>query len=1060
MAKRALHKDILMEIKKTRQRFLSIFFIVALGVAFFSGVRASNPDMRLTADQYIDRYQLMDIRLIGTLGFEEEDVEAIRGLDGVEDAEGAWMSDVLCLWEKDQLVLQVLSSMERFNQIEVTKGRMPVKETECLIDNRLAAHWGIKIGDVLELSSGTEDPIEDTLACSSLEVVGIGNHAGYIAATRGSSTIGDGEINGFIVGTPELFASDTYTQICIRAKGSLELLSHSTEYDERVDELIALLQDAENAMCQNRYDTVKSELTEAIAEAKETFAEGKQEAQEQLTEAREQLEEAQRELAEGKETLLSSEQEVRDGWEELARGEAQLEEARQELAAGEAQIAEGTAQIQENELQIQMAKAQIAEGEYQLALLKAMYPSALISIEEIDRQIAEGEAELSAARAQIAAAEQEIAKAKQDIQAGEARMEAARAEIASGQQQIEENRERLAEAEEQLTEARQTMEEGEEALASGQKEYEEQEAQAAETFAQAEEEIAAAEAMLADLSLPEWYILDRSSLPDFVSVGQNADRIGAIGKVFPAIFFLIAALVSLTTMTRMVEEQRTQIGTLKALGYGKWSIASKYICYALAATLGGSVVGVLIGEKLFPFVIIVAYGILYLPLREAVCPYNMEYALVGSELAVVCTLGATLFSCFRELQSTPALLMRPAAPKQGKRVLLEHIPMLWKRLNFGQKAAMRNLFRYKKRFFMTLFGIGSCMALLIVGFGLKDSIMNIAQIQYSHIQLYHAMLQIQGDASEEEEEALLEELGQNEEVECYTEVYLKTVEVTANGAVREAYLCVAHDPEQFEQLNCLRSRTTGERYHLSDQGAILTEQMADALGVGVGDTVVLKSGEDIQRDVTVEAITENYMMHYVYLSPNYYESVFGEPADRSVLLYQLSEEGLAREKEIGEQILQNSAVYGISYTSDTRKTAENMLEALNIVTVVLIVSAGLLAYIVVFNLNNINITERRRELATIKVLGFYDGEVAMYVYRENIILTVLGIAVGALLGTVLHQYVIVTVEVDMVMFGRQVMPASYAYSALLTMLFAVLVNWMMFYKLKEINMVESLKSVE
>lgn len=1060
MSKRALHKDILMEIKKTRQRFLSIFFIVALGVAFFSGVRSSNPDMRLTADKYIDDHKLMDVRIISTLGFGEEDLEYIRQLEAVEEAEGSWFTDVICVRDNSQLVLQLLSAMEQFNQIEVTKGRMPVRETECLIDNRLATHWGLKVGDTLDLISGTEEDLEDTLTSAQLEVVGIGNHAGYIAATRGSSTIGDGEINGFVIVTPELFLSDVYTQICIRAEGSMELLSHSEEYDALIEKLTDHLGEIEAEQCQKRYDTVKNDITEALADARTELSEGRQEAEEKLADAEQQLLDAEQELEDGRMQLAEKEQELADGWAQLQEGETQLEQAKQELAAGEERIASGKTQIQTNELAIQLAKEQIAEGEYQLALLKAMYPSSLISIEEIDRQIAEGEQSLRDARAQMASAENQIASAKAEIQAGEAQMAAAREQIEAGEKEIEENRGKLTDGQAQLEEARKTLEEGEQELADGWKEYEEQKSEAEQKFADAEEEIADAEAVLADLKVPEWYILDRDNLPDFKSVGQNADRIGAIGKVFPVIFFIIAALVSLTTMTRMVEEQRTQIGTLKALGYSKWSIASKYVFYALAATLGGSILGVLVGEKLFPFVIIISYGILYLPLREAVCPYNMYYALIGSGLAIVCTLGATLFSCFRALQSVPASLMRPVSPKQGKRVLMEYIPFIWKRLNFGQKAAMRNLFRYKKRFFMTLFGIGSCMALLIVGFGLKDSIMNIASIQYSHIQLYHGMLQMRDDVTESERQDLLNTIEQMEEIQASSRVYMKNMEVTANGVIRDAYVCVPQFPEEFEKINQFRNRTTGEVYHLSDQGVIVTEQMAEALGVERGDTVILKSGENLQKEVVIADITENYMMHYVYVTPDYYESVFEEQPDYSIVLYQLSEDGISREKEIGEQILQHKAAYGITYVSDTKKTVEDMLGALNVVIIVLIVSAGLLAYIVVFNLNNINITERRRELATIKVLGFYDGEVAMYVYRENMILTVLGVITGAFLGTALHQFVIVTVEVDMVMFGRQVMAASYWYSALLTMLFAVLVNWIMFYKLKEINMVESLKSVE
>ncbi len=1061
MKRKALYQDIWREIKNTRQRFLSIFFIVALGVAFFAGVRATNPDMRISADTYVDEYKLADIRLMSTLGFADEDLEYLRQIEGVESVEGTWFSDVLCFFDGSELVFQLLADMKEFNQIEVEAGRLPVKVTECLIDKRIANMNGIKIGDILEVTSGTEDDLSDTLVTTSLEVVGIGNHAGFISTSRGSTNVGNGEISGFIIVSPKLFSSqDIYTQVCIRVENSMEPLSHSEEYDKLIDTIITKLEAVQEEQCELRYETVLKDSKKALEDGKKELADAKDEAEDEFAKAEKELSDAQKELDDGKEELISKEQEIIDGFAQLEEAEQKLADSKKQLAEGEAQFLAGQTEIQANEIMITLAKEQIAEGEYQLALLKALYPSTLITIEEINTQIAEAEKTLRETKVMMAEAEQQLIAGKAQLEASKIQIAEAKAQIEAGEKEIAENRILLEDGKVQLEEAKVTLADGEQELLDGWKEFREKKAEAAEEIAKAEKELADAEEMIAELEVPTWYIMDRNDYPDFITVGQNADRIGAIGEVFPVIFFIIAALVSLTTMTRMVEEQRTQVGTMKALGYSKFEIALKYIIYATSATIGGSILGVLVGEKVIPFVIITAYGIVYLPFKVAICPYELYYSLLGSGCALVCTLGATMFSCFHSLQSVPAALMRPVAPKQGKRVLLEHIPFIWKRLNFENKATMRNLFRYKKRFLMMLFGIGSCTALLIVGFGIRDSIMNIAVIQYSNIQYYDGILQMKNDVSEKEQLELQKAINDSKDISASTQVYLKTMDVNANDVRREAYICVPKSVEEFEKINVFRDRISKEQYHLTDEGAIITEQMANALGVQKGDTISLKSGDEITEGIVVADITENYMMHYVYMTPTYYESMFGEQPEYSVLLYDLEEYALENEKEIGAELLEYEATYGISYVSESKATVNTMLSTLNIVIVVLIVSAGLLAYIVLYNLNNINITERRRELATIKVLGFYDGEVAAYVYRENVILTIIGILGGCVFGKWLHQFIILTVEVDMVMFGREVMPLSYVYSGILTILFALLVNWIMFYKLKEINMVESLKSVE
>ena len=526
------------------------------------------------------------------------------------------------------------------------------------------------------------------------------------------------------------------------------------------------------------------------------------------------------------------------------------------------------------------------------------------------------------------------------------------------------------------------------------------------------------------------------------------------------IFFLVAALISLTTMTRMVEEQRTQIGTMKALGYKKLDIASKYLNYAFLATAGGSVAGILIGEKILPYIIIKAYGMMYHNVSNNLqIHYEWKYALTASIAALICTVGATIISCRQALAETPAALMRPPAPKEGKRIFLERIPILWKHLNFTWKSSLRNLFRYKKRLFMTVFGIAGSMALMLVGYGVEDSISDIVNLQYKNLQHYDGTIIADDDVAESDKETLTKELDQNSKLDHYTKIQLSKLTAPNGKSDLSVYVYVPEDLKNFKKDVTLRNRITKEQYELTDEGAAVSEKTASLLGLKAGDELILKK-DDREYRTKIAVITENYAGHYVYMTPKVYEEVFGEEPDYEDIVFSVKDEYKDQTEEIGQKIMESPAVLSISYTASTMEMVNRMLSTLGMVVVVLIVSAGMLAFVVLYNLNNINITERQRELATLKVLGFFDKEVSQYVLRENIILTAVGILFGVVFGIGLHRYIIVTVEVDAVMFGRNIQPVSFVYCALLTCVFSAIVNLFMHKKLKKINMVESLKSVE
>lgn len=1355
---KALRKEFWMEIRKSKSRFISILLIVALGVAFFSGIQASSPDMRYSGDAYYDESSLMDIKVVGTMGLTSDDVSSIESIDGIESAEGAWSTDVMCGEGQKQKVLHIESINDTVNKLDVQEGRLPEKSGEIFLDSTFASTNEYKVGDKVALREDGDSPL---LVTTEYTVVGTGRSPLYISFNRGNTTLGTGEVNGFGYVLPEDFDQEIYTQIYVTVHGAKGLTSYTDGYENLIAKIKGRVENIADDRCQIRLAAVKADAQEEINDAQKKLDDGKKEADEKLADAKEeldkgekdledgrqeyedgksQLEDAKTELADGKKQLEDAKTELADGktqledakaqladgksqlesaksqlsssksqldtarsqlddgWSQvnaakaqLADGQAQLDSAQKQVTSGlaeleenqktldenKAKLADGKAQLEVGEQQLEAAKqtlttkqseldqskaeiiagqqqiestrtqlnaqkqqitdglsqvsageaqlqdgisalesakAQLTELQSQLEIVRASYNAALenpdASQEEIDilaaqvsaleeqeaavsqqiqaseaqiesqrqqlaatrselesglaavenglSQLSQKESELNAGREQITAGQAEIdagwiqiqeqentlAASKAEIEAGEQELEKGQkqlkaakkklnkaqkeidsnaetlaagqaeldanvaklndseaqyasgleqyhsgarqiaeneAKLTSGEQEIAENEAKLADGEKEiadnekkladgekeitdnekkLQDAAKDLKKGEKDLADGKKEYEDAKKDAEDEIAENQQKLNDAKKELEDLEMPEWMVTDREDLPEYTDYGDNADRLRNIGQVFPVIFFLVAALISLTTMTRMVEEQRTQIGTLKALGYKKSAIAAKYICYAFFATLLGSVLGMLIGEKIIPYIIITAYGIMYHNVANTISiDYQPGFALIASAASVVCTVGATLFASGKELQETPASLMRPPAPKEGKRVLLERLTFIWKHLSFSWKSTIRNLFRYKKRLIMTVFGIAGSMGLMLVGFGIQDSISDIAAIQYRELQHYDGMVIEDSDATEEEHAELFEYMKENEQIAHCNRVQMTKISAPKGSSSVSIYLFVPESLSEFAKDVTLKNRITGETYELTDEGAAISEKTASLLGLKVGDMIPLKKG-DKEYKVRVAVITENYMSHYLYMTPRVYEQTFGEKPEYENIVFTMQEDCKDDLEMAGSRILANPGALSISYTSSLASQVDRMLSTLDAVILVLIVSAGMLAFVVLYNLNNINITERQRELATLKVLGFYDGEVSQYVLRENVILTVLGIMFGAVFGILIHRYVITTVEVDAVMFGRNIKPLSFLYSGILTSIFSIVVNGVMHFKLKTIDMVESLKSVE
>ena len=1209
MKKNILRKDFIIEIKKTMGRFVSIFFIVALGVAFYSGIRASEPSMRITADQYFDDSELMDLKVMGTMGLTKADIKAIGKVSGIEAVEGGYSKDVLCPVGDNEKVVHMLSMQKNFDQVSVVKGRLPEKAGECLVDEDFLSYTDLKVGDTVAFHSGDGEALTDSLVTDTYKIVGIGNSPLYISFGRGSSTIGNGEISGFVVVDKASFDMDVYTEAYVKVSGAEEKTAFTDEYNNLSDAAKEAVSAIEEERCAARKQEIVDEANEKLADSEKTVNEKSQElenAKKELesgkSKAAEELEKAKQQLTDGEAELADAKQQIADGETQLADAKAQLNDKQAQLDSAEAQYESGKTQLDQKEQeladaeqvylsnyskympiitagkeQIPAGKSQIADGKKRLDEELAPLNQLKDELAGIEDEISQCDSEIAGLKTQLdgmnsevyqkyvnipkenrneeeqayvekwenlntklagmqewktqlektkqeklnkagfateadleaqitsltkqkadldakekvllqqeqtlAAQEEELLSAGRQITDGKSQIAAARSQLDSTKSQITDGKAQilsawalLNEKEDTLNASKAQLASGEQELADGRSKYEQAAKEAEEQITDgqakitdgekqltdARQKIADAKAEIKKIENPKWYVQTREdALTEYQGYGDNADRMRSIGKVFPVLFFLVAALISLTTMTRMVEEQRVQIGTMKALGYGKAAIAGKYIGYALIATLGGSIFGVLAGEKILPFIIIYAYMILYKHLPAILVPYHMSYALQASGIAVACTLIATIASCYKELAAEPAELMRPAAPKQGKRILLERIGIIWKHLNFTWKSTVRNLIRYKKRFFMTIFGIGGCMALMVVGFGLKDCIYEIVSLQYEKVQFYDAATYMSDDISEENRQQLHDYLDQNADIKETIEARMQKTDVKSASGKKTLYLMVPSDNEKIEDFLSFHSRTNkDEVYSLKKDEVILTEKMASLLNVKVGDELTIEDEDRGDQTVTVGAICENYMSHYLYLSPEKYEELYGVPAEYNTIIYSVKDGKDDQIEKIGTKLLSMDGVLNVSYTSSIEGRLDDMLRSLNLVIVVLIVSAGMLAFVVLYNLNNINITERQRELATLKVLGFYDGEVASYVYRENILLTIIGSVVGMVLGNLLHRYIILTVEVEEAMFGRQIHWQSYLYSFLFTVAFSLFVNWVMFYKLKKIDMVESLKSVE
>ena len=878
MKKSAFTKDLFMDIKKSKGRFFSILAIIALGVAFFSGIKSAPIAMKKTTDKYYDDYNFMDFTVYSTLGFNDEDIKEISNIDGISEVFPTHSLDALIKIDSSEVVLKVmempLDNDNFVNKYRLIEGRFPSNEKECVIEAGKINDLNISIGDTINLISGTKKSLDENLNNTSYTVVGKVQTPNYLSYEKGTSEIGTGKVSSFIVIPEGNFKLDTYTEVYLTVSNSKELDTYSDEYKDLINSIKPNIEELGNERASIRYN-------EIISNAKE----------------------------------------------EIEKNRAKLEEEKQ-------------------------------KGLLNFRGTSAEYNNLK---EKFDEEFLE--------------AENKINKSEEDLK-----------------------------------------------------------------------------------NIPEgkWFVLDRDSHYSFVDYKNNAESINKLAKVFPVFFFLVAALVCLTTMTRMVDEQRINIGTLKALGYSKYKIISKYIIYAFLASFIGSLIGLSIGSTVFPIVVFDAYGIMY-SLPNVELGFNVQISLIIIVIAVLVTTIASFSACYKELMETPSVLMRPKAPKSGKRILLERFTPFWNKLSFTGKVTTRNIFRYKKRFLMTVFGIAGCTALILTGFGIKDSIKTIVDRQFGYILKYNMSINLDKNISSIEKENIISNINNIDEIENTLMILSSNIKIDTGKGEKDGYIIVPENTFNFSDFINLENRKSNEKLSLRNEGIIISEKVAKQSNIHVGDFVNIKLDNSTYSLEVIE-ITENYTFNYIYMNKDYYKKIFNKEPIYNTILANVKE--IQNEDDFSKTLMQDEGIKGVSFNTSIKENFDNTIKSLNSVILIMIISAGALAFIVLYNLTNVNISERIREIATIKVLGFYDKEVSAYIYRENIILTILGICLGEFIGIFLHRFIMVTVEIDNMMFGRNIDYKSFVFSALLTIIFSIMVNIAMYYKLKKVQMVESLKSVD
>ena len=1087
---KSYRKNIQRDLKSNLNRFLSLFGIVALGVMILTGLMSFAPSMRAAGQKYYTEQNVFDLRVLSTLGLSEEDISAIASTEGVSTIQPVKYLDAVGRWSTstDGAVLRVQQlpadpadeSEDNMNRLTLLEGRMPEAADECVV--QVLGHGdAIPLGTTLTLPDDTEN-----IAHTEYTVVGRVQDPQYFSSSQETTTAGDGVLDAFVFVPEGELTADYYTVCYLKVADAAQYDNYSEEYQDAVDAVADRLTDISEGRCSIRRAQLIDDANARLDDAKQTYNEQKAEAERQFAEAEQKLDDAQKQLDDAKAQLDAGEA-------ELTAQKAALPDTMQNgadtLVTSEEQVLEFEDQLQQIELLVNLKQvadplltyAETALNNAQHALdeaepedeeyteLRDALAKAQAAYDNINGQLNGYQAQLDAGKQQMYAqgliSSPSLSNADLVTEA-KAALRRMKVQLLQGQLQLTTG---TASAYTQFDAARTKLDEGWEEYNSGKEqleasrtEYETQKADAEQKLADGQQQITDAEEQIADIQSGEWYVLDRGSSMSLVTFEQYADRMDAIARVFPVFFFLVAALVASTTMTRMVDENRLQLGTLKALGYSGASIAGKYLFYGIAASVLGSIVGMAVGFIVFPSIIWYAYRTVMFTLPTFHLRFYPGMAAASVALSAAVIGLATLQACRACLKEKTAALLLPRAPAAGKRIFLEYLTPLWKRMSFSQKTTARNLFRYKKRFFMTVLGVAGCTALLLIGFGIQDSLLPMLNKQTTELTHCDLTITLSDEKALTTENGLGDLLASDTGISSWGRYYSKSVTLyNANGDKDTVSIVAAEDEQQMTQYFTFRTRKGHKEVPFDDSSVILTEKTAERLGLSIGDTFEVETADGSRKSLTLTGITENYVFTRLYLSQSQLKALNGGTLPEWNTVYGLTDcpTDTARDT-LRTSILACNYVSSVSFIEDTTQMFDGLIGCLNYVVILVIVCAAALAAVVLYNLISVNLGERKKELATIKVLGFYDKEIYRYIFREIDLLSFLGSLVGLLLGVPLHQFIIRTVEMDQMMFIRSIAPRSFVFSVALTMLFNFVVCRLMRRHVRSISMVESMKAPE
>ena len=1064
-----LFKYSIKEIFVNRKRFISIMLMALLGVGFFAGLVASGPDMRDSLDKFLDDTNTYDINIVSTLGLTNEDVDEIKKIKNTENVHGIYSKDISFKTDDKEFIFKAIEYSEKINTPILLDGKLPENNNECLVEQDFLIDSGFKIGDNIEIDE------DDELKANSFKIVGSVKSPIYVSMERGTTSLGDGTIDYYLYLNKDVFDMDYYPNIYLNVNSAKIEKITTNKYNELVENVYKDIENIKEERETQRYNNIKEEASEKLQESIDEYEKGKKEGEEELKKAKDKIEDSEKEIKNAENELetgkTKAKKEISNAKTEISSSENKLKKSEKEYEEGLEKYSKGIKEYNSNksklessldvlndnlkklkdlkkeiEKQIALIEDEIKNGnlenEDKLVLLKNQLSDLNSNIKEIESNKNKINNELSSAEKELNKTKKALDSAKKEIDNGYKELEKGKKELSSRESSLNNQ---FAKAEKEIEDGKKEIEDAKETLEKEEKKFNEE-------IKDAEKEIEDAKEDIEGIKEGKWYIFDREDDTGFSSFIDSINSMNNIATLFPIIFYLVAILISSTSMSRMVEEERGDIGTLKALGYSNLRIINKYIAYSLLSTVLGGIIGMFIGFILIPTVVWENYSIIYY-LPEFYPKLRFSYGILGTVIAVICITGSTVHSAYKELKDEPSSLMRPKAPKMGKKVILEKIPFIWKRLNFSSKTTVRNVFRYKKRALMTIIGISGCTALILAGFGLRDSIKDIAEYQYGRVFEYDLVVSLN-----KEDEELVNLVKNSDIVESVSLTDSLSGSISAEGIKRDTSIIVVENTEDFKNIANLRDIDSGNIIDLSNEGVLISDKLASLLEIEKGENITLTDSDNNEFEYKVLGIVENYIGHYVYINKDLYES---KENDFNInTLFIKYKEGNNDNEAFEEMLLDDNSVTSITVVENSLEHVRDLLKSLDLVVMILIVSSALLAFVVLYNLANVNISERVREIATLKVLGFYDKEVDNYINRESIILTCIGILIGLIAGVFLTGFVISTCETENMRFARNILVHSYIYSILITSVFSIIVNFATHFVLKKINMVESLKSIE